>query len=252
MGTAFAAMGRLYRSQHRYGEAENVLKESIGLLKDSLSYRHTLMNTYTSLGMNYIQMKRYGDALKTAAEQEKQIILWEASSVGQHPEAWWQLYTVYANTHRLSGKYDEAEIYLDKLDSISNGAVKSYDERAHILMGRGHYTEALEMVEKAIENNPAATKAQAIRVKMEIQMRMGRVEDALETLDGYMESVDSMHSEEVNTQLDKIRTRYEVDRHIAEKQPEDHAEKPRTRPQSPAMGKRRNGSGNNGHRTCRN
>ncbi|MDR2085596.1 MAG: AraC family transcriptional regulator [Dysgonamonadaceae bacterium] len=219
MGIAFYAMSKIHISQRRFEEREKALKECIALLKDSLTYINALTDAYQDLAHNYLSMKRYDDALLTVRELEEKIIPRYEEAFGEHmPVAWGMVYTIYADAFRLSGRYDEAEKYLNKYDSITNFAFPSYEERADILMGRKRYAEALEMAEKAVQTYSPAMKHQAIALKMEILVRMGQADSAMQAFNKAVAAIDSLHSMEINTRLDEIRTRYEVDKHIAEKQ----------------------------------
>lgn len=57
---------------------------------------------------------------------------------------------------------------------------------------------------------------------MEILARMGRVDEALALLDQFIATNDTIKNVEVNARFDELRTQYEVEKHIAEKERNFH------------------------------
>ena len=220
MGMAFYAMSRIYSDQRMQAQSEESLKECISLLRDSTLYLNVLADAYVDLAINYIAQKRHDDVLRTAAALEKDVIpRYELASKSRQSTAWRSLYTIYTDVYLQSGKFDEAEIYLHKQDSISNGSLPHYREWSLIYMGRKQYVKALEMANKFSETSlTEGSKNFARSHKMEILARMGDVDGSMMMFSEIIASVDSIHNAQVNAKLDEIRTSYEVDRHIAEKQ----------------------------------
>lgn len=103
-------------------EAEKCLRECIELLKDSTSYLHVLSGVYYNLGINLVAQRRYDDALEIAAQTEEINRQYEEASKSSQPGAWSNLWNVYKDAYMQSGEYDKAEIYINKLDSISKGS----------------------------------------------------------------------------------------------------------------------------------
>ena len=60
------------------------------------------------------------------------------------------------------------------------------------------------------------------KIKMEILARMGRIDDAFQLFDEIIATNDSLKNVEVNARFDELRTRYEVEKHIAEKERNFH------------------------------
>ena len=219
MGIAFYSMSQIYRTQRRHDEVEKNLKECIALVRDSTSYLYLLADAYTQLGINYVAMGRYDDALKTAEELSAVIPRYEEASKSRKPSAWGMLYQIEADAYHMLKRWDEAEISLNRMDSIRNGTVPYYGLRAHILMGRGQYDRALEMIDK--EKETVVTfqgREQAMTTKTEILTRMGRADEAMQEFNDLIAALNEEHNEQVSARLDEIRTQYEVDRHIAEKE----------------------------------
>jgi AraC-like DNA-binding protein len=217
IGITSLSMSRIYKSQRRFDKQEETLRECIAAIKDSSNLLNILADAWQGLGFNLIAQKRYDDAIVAAKEMEAMIPRYEAAARRPMPNAWRMVYSIYTDASVMSGRYDEAEIYLNKQDSILNGAIPFYTERAEILTGRKRYAEALEMAEKAVEISFPNLKYQPLTQKAIILAHLGRVDSAVATFKEVLELIDAKHNTEVNTRLDEIRTQYEVEKHIAEK-----------------------------------
>jgi AraC-like DNA-binding protein len=219
MGTALYDMGLVYGSLRRFGEKEKALKECIELLQDSTSYFNILADAYIQLGIAYCAMRRYDDALAVADEIERFIPRHAELIKGTPIASWIMMYDIRMTAYRLSNRWDEAEYNLNKEDSLRGGTVPFYEDRAHILMGRKRFPEALEMIEKALTAATPVTVPQVKGLKMEILMRMGgREDEAIKEFEEIVELIDAEHNKEVSARLDEIRTEYEVDKYIAQKE----------------------------------
>jgi AraC-like DNA-binding protein len=217
MGMAFYAMSRIYGNQRRSAESEKCLREVIVLLQDSAAYLHILANCYTSLGFHLVALERYGEALQIAAESEAVNRRYEEASKSPHANVWWNTWRVYLEAYRQSGEFDKAEIYLNKVDSITHGSSMQYEERTAILKGRKRYREALEMVNKALATDIVSRHITLKGEKLDILIYLCEADSAVLLFREVIADMDVRNNLEINAQLDEIRTQYEVERHIAEK-----------------------------------
>lgn len=215
MGLAFLAMARAYSTQRRFDEQEKCLREAITLLQDSTSYLNNLASIYYNLGVCLIAQQRYEDALEIAIEGEEINRRYEEVSKSKQTSAWLNTYMLYIDLYRQWKQFDKAEAYLNKFDSITDGRVPMYSERAHILYGKGKYPEAIEMINKRLEVAP--NSRQALDMKMYILAAMHHNEEGYQLHRKIVALVDSINNNTFTTQLDELRTQYEVNRHIAEK-----------------------------------
>jgi AraC-like DNA-binding protein/Flp pilus assembly protein TadD len=218
MGMAFFSMASIYRDQSRPTEQEKCLRDAIALLQDDSSMSNLLANCYDRLGTCLVAQKRYDDAIQTADEMEKVIKRYEEVSGASQPSAWFGQHLVYISAYIQSNQFDKAEIYCNKAEQMTNGEAVFYEERATILASRGQYKEALEMADKAIEFAKPTSKLQAMGAKMMIFLKKEGSGDSEQLFDEIITLLLSKHNDEMNAQLDEIRTQYEVDKHIAEKQ----------------------------------
>lgn len=95
---------------------------------------------------------------------------------------------------------------------------------ARILNSRGDYPKALAAIDSAMTFVRESTfdLNQARKIKMDILYRMGRANEAYGLHDKIVAANDSIKDVEVNTRFDELRTRYEVEKHIVEKERNFH------------------------------
>ncbi|GHT34162.1 hypothetical protein AGMMS49574_21140 [Bacteroidia bacterium] len=216
-GVAFYAMGRIYITQRRFADAEQCFRDAIGMWRgDPQNYRR-LIAVHSALAKNLVAQNRMDEALQIACENEKALIQYEEFSRSQQPDLRLSLYIDFRDIYRQSAQYDKAEIYCDKIDSISGGSYPQYEERAQILNSRKRYPEALEMIDRAIATSPARMMNQVRGMKMVILINNGDSKAANELLFEMIASVDSINNLRMGEVVDELRTQYEVDKITIEK-----------------------------------
>lgn len=215
-GTVLFAISKLYANQKRHADAETCLKECIELLKDSTNYWGLQADAYHQLTLNYIALKRYDDALQTATKYEKANRLYDERTQTANPGTWVNLWLSYIDLYRQTERYDLAETYIHKIDSATQNSITLYEERAHIYLGKKEYRKALEMIDREIAFRPG--RLQPKGVKMMTLIEMGDAPNAQILFGEIIAHLDSIRNAQYNARLDEVRTRYEVDKHIAEKQ----------------------------------
>jgi len=218
MGMALSYMSRIYQRQGRFTEQEECLRESIVLMKDSASTLNMLANVYNNLGYCLIAQQRYDEAIRIADESESVVRRIEANSGSPHPDLWLNRYNVYLDAHLQAGRFDEAEIYCNKMDSISNGTLQLYEARATILAARKQFAEALEMIDLALEVSRPTARLQKMGAKMMILVQKYEAPDVEQLFRDIISTIYTQNNEQLNAQLDEIRTQYEVDKIKAEKE----------------------------------
>ena len=216
MGVALHAVARIYTDQRRFSEAEKSLRESIEMMQDETAYLNTLASVYNHLVQNLIAQERYDEALAAARETEAVNRRFEAATKSPQISAWYNLYLTYADIYRQTEQFDKAQIYVDKIDSITKGSVRMYKERGHILYGKKRYREAVEMLDSAIAASPKTLEPKALKLMALTQLKDS--EKAVELFSEVVGELQARHNTEYNAKLDEIRTQYEVDKYIAEKE----------------------------------
>lgn len=217
MGMMMRAFSKIYSSQRRFREAEECIRECIELLKDEKLFLNFLPSAYNNLMTNLIGQERYDEALKLAPETEAVNRRYEEASHAPQPSAWFNLWLTYVDIYRQTEEFDKAQIYVDKIDSITGGRNKMYKARGHILYGKKQYKEALRMLDKAIEEKSNSVSEEE-GLKLMTLIQMGETNQAVQLFYDIVTKLNEQHNAEFNGRLDEIKTQYEVDKYIAEKE----------------------------------
>lgn len=220
MGMAQLALSKIYSSLRRYPEAEKCMRECIDLLQDQTPYLNYLATAYNRLAVTLIGQERYDEALEVARATEQVNRRYEKASHSPQPNVWYNLWLTYTDIYRQTGAFDKAQLYVDKIDSITKGSIRMYKERGHILYGKRRYAEALEMLDSAILLFPRSLEPKALKLMTLAQMR--EPDKAVQLFSEVIGKLEALHNETFNARLDELRTQYEVDKHIAEKERNRH------------------------------
>lgn len=227
MATALYATAITYNLQKRWKEEEQCFRECIGLLWETAGYDNILTQSYAFLCISLRTQGRYDEILQLVPEYEKAIARFEKASGRAQPEARGNLYVALMNTYIDTKEYDKAETYLSKVDNIVNNGISTFElarAKALIAQSQGDYQKALAAIDTAmtaVEESETDLNA-ARKIKMELLARMGRIDEAFGLLDVIIASNDSIQDVEVNARFDELRTRYEVEKHIAGKERNFH------------------------------
>ena len=227
MATALYATGIIYNSQDRWKEEEKCFRECIGLLWEVSGYDNILTQSYAFLCMVLRAQNRYDDLLQLVPEYEKAIARFEKASGRAQPEARGNLYIALMNTYIDIREYDKAEPYLAKIEGLINNDISRFEllrARALILQSHGDYGKALAAIDSAMTRTPESdfNRNSLRRIKMQILARMGRYREADGLLNEIIATNDTLKNVEVNARFDELRTQYEVEKHIAEKERNFH------------------------------
>lgn len=216
MGLAQLALSKIYAAQRRFGEAESCMRECIDRLEGETPYLNYLATAYNNLATNLIGQERYDEAMQVARATEEVNRRYEEASHAPQPNAWYSLWLTCTDICRQTGDYDKAQFYVDRIDSITKGSVRMHKERGHILYGKKRYAEALEMLDSAIVMFPNSLEPKALKLMTLAQMRES--EKAVKLFSDVVGELEARHNESFNARLDEVRTQYEVDKYVAEKE----------------------------------
>ena len=216
-------LGEIYNRQNRIEEMEQCFRECIRLIHDSNSYLNTLTEAYFFLEISLLSQKRYDEVRMLVLEHEEAVRRFDKETNITQIPAWIPLWEVYMMLNLDTGEYNEAERYLRKIESVNDTQILQYkllQAKARILASRKKYGEAIVAIDSVlvIVADDAIEANIAREHKAKILINMGDSDGAIQLYNEYFAMVDSLHKIEVNAQLDEIRTQYEVDGHIAEKQ----------------------------------
>lgn len=216
MGMAQLALARAYKAQRRWDASEAGLRECIELLQHETPYLNYLAMAHNDLTTSLIGQRRYDEAQEVARATEQVNRRYEEASKTPQPSCWYNLWLTCTDICRQTGRYDEAQRYVDRIDSITRGSVRMYKERGHILYGKKRYLEALEMLDRAGEESPSSMEVKGLKLMTLAQLR--QADKAVELFSEVIGDLDRRHNEAFDSRLDQIRTQYEVDKHIAQKE----------------------------------
>ncbi|MCL2511883.1 MAG: AraC family transcriptional regulator [Bacteroidales bacterium] len=235
MLVATFVMADVYLKQYRFPESEEYFRKSIALSEnanyDNVCY--ILVQSYRYLVVTLIMQQRYDEALQALQKTEEEVQRLEEreAAIGYASQVErFYLYSYYVDYYLRVKEYDKAEDYFSRVEKIvqSLGDETLYDDkyhviRAYILEQRGLYAEAYEAAEKAdlfvIERaNSPMDRCEALNIKARLLIRLDRGKEGIVLYDSVQMLINQIRDTEFNAQLDDIRTQYEVDKHIAEKE----------------------------------
>lgn len=227
MATALYATAITYSIQKRWKEEEHCFRECISLLWEVSGYDNILTQSYAFLFSSLRAQAQYDEILQLVPEYEKAIARFEKAAGRMQPEAWGNLYVALMNVYIDTKDYDKAGEYLTKLENIVSNNISQYElarAKALIYQSRGDYRKALAEIDSAaVEVQESDFDLNAVRkIKMEILCRMGRVDEAFVLMDEFIAANDTLKDVEINAKFDELRTQYEVEKHIAEKERNFH------------------------------
>ncbi|MDL2241084.1 helix-turn-helix domain-containing protein, partial [Bacteroidales bacterium OttesenSCG-928-K22] len=223
-GTALFSMAMVYKAQNRNDEFEKCLRQCIDIIQDLDPLLNLLTSAWYNLCQTLMTQERYEEALVAANELEKVNYRYEAKPGVSAQSAWANLWGIYTRLYTKLGDYENAEMYCDKLDNLSNNfahKITVNNARAQIYNAQGKYDEALESINKSLEimGDSYTSEANAARgIKMLILSNLGHAKELYQLAETSAAVHDSIRNTEYANQIDDLRTQYEVDKHIAEKE----------------------------------
>jgi len=235
MVVATFTIANVYTKQHRFPEAENYYKQCIALANndhfDDVCY--ILVQSYRFLSVALMMQQKYDETLQTLqkAEEVVQRLEEREAEIGYASQTErFYLYGYYVEYYLRTKDHKNAEDYFSRMEKIvqSFGNETTYDERyfltrAHILEMRGRYAEAYKAIEKAsilmdeISDSPI-DRCEVLTLKARLLIHLGRGKESIALYDSAQVLMNQIRDIEFNAQFDEIRTQYEVDKHIVEKE----------------------------------
>ena len=227
LAIALYSIANTYNNQSRFGDMEKYLRECIELINTSSCkncYLNIRANSYALLCTSLRNQGRYEEAIKILPEYENAIHNYEETFGIAQPAAWSNFFTVVMHIYLATEQYDKAEYYCDKVENTVGTQIEQYEvlkAKAIILASRKQYSEALSNIDKTrilIGGQNKIELNQVRKIKMEILIKMGEAKEAMLLFEEIIDTKDSIYSLEVNAKFDELRTQYEVDKHITEKE----------------------------------
>ena len=214
--------GIVYMHQDRLVEAEDYYRKSIIIAKELKKKPFDLINVHSELCNMLQATERFDDffPMMKACENLLREIEKENVATNRNYQANWDnLWTLYAYAYNAKGDFDKAEYYCDLLEKNAKSKVllaNITNIRASIFDAHGEYEKALQQIDKAIELDPFYIHTHYRKV--EILSHMEKAPRTWAEVEKTVLLSDSIRNDTFNSQLDELRTQYEVDKHIAEKE----------------------------------
>lgn len=225
ISAAFYSMALVYHKTGRVREAGEYFRKCIEIQQKTDDKTSLLTQSYYYLFEIVSAEKRSDEALQLILDWKKAIKDYETRKKLENPIAWGQVYAAYAQIYFDKNQLFEAEAYCDSSLMIcsdpSNSANISF-LKALILTSKKEYPQALKLLDEAYETFSAYNEwdvtVEIMRAKMQILLRGEDNKEALSLFETILARKDSLSNQEFHAQLDELRTQYEVDTHIAEKE----------------------------------
>ncbi|MDL2222041.1 helix-turn-helix domain-containing protein [Parabacteroides sp. OttesenSCG-928-N08] len=226
---ALYAMAEVYSKQQRVQESEACIRPCITLLEELVktngSHLGMLANARFYLCETLRVQKRYEEMFEEALKLEADSKLLEQQTKSPIPTTWSNLYVIFIEYYCYIRDWDRAAEYCDKLEALNMFAVENkynlLKGRARILSSRQRYEEALQKADEAMEislERNVLDQTEVMMLRGDILASMGKGEEASDLFQAVVTLRDSIRDVDFNGQLDELRTQYEVDKHIVEKQ----------------------------------
>ena len=225
LGAALYTIALVYQKMDRYEEAERFYKETIESQK-KVEMVNIVNDAYYGLCEVLSEQKKQEEALSLMKDWEKAVKKRDEQT-GYHSNiCWYGYYLINTRVYVEMGEFDKAKPYCDlaekQLPDIGNALTNIYYYRSRISEHNKEYGKALEEVEKAyqycMESEELPFSTDILMLKSRILLETGNSKDVYPIFETVIQRKDSIKNIEYNAQLDELRTIYEVDKHIAEKQ----------------------------------
>lgn len=214
-------MGVIYMHQNRLEDAERHYRQSIDIGNTMGKMPFGFLQANFEL-CNMLQATGRLDEFFDTAKQTEILLNKHAEEKPDNSfnTEWMNLWTLYAFAYDFNKDFDKTEFYCNRIDSLSGNDMVSLGNttflRAHIWEARDNLPKALTYIDSAIAIDPTYTYARFTKIRI-----LSSMENAPLTWNETERTVnftDSLRTVSFNKQLDELRTQYEVDKHILEKQ----------------------------------
>jgi len=224
-------IAQMYYMEGRYEESEKyyqeTIKNALELIKEgpaqSANYRLASVG-YNGLTSSLNAQNKLKELLALMPVWKKHTIDFERT-FGYPDPCLIYYYKTCAHNYLLERKYDEAELYCDSLQPMIVPIEQHliWNIRISICEGRNEYDSAIGWIDKDIDwrTNLGYSNYYTVfllKEKARLLSKMGRAAESYSVFEKSVLLNDSLRLLENSAQLDEIRTQYEVDKHIAEKE----------------------------------
>jgi Transcriptional regulator containing an amidase domain and an AraC-type DNA-binding HTH domain len=227
-GLASAAymLGHAYHKMNRYDDAEQYYKQCISIINTNKLMTSIIEDSFDGLCKILLNAEKPDEALQSLKQWEDAIIKLDEYQKQVATLSWYNLYNVYSKAYYMAGDYESALKYIELTRSLGLeneiADANYYYYSAFIFVKNGDYSKALNYLNHAAEAGKIIGDHKfmndILELKAEILCFTGQGEEGSKLYEQVIEYADSIRNADFNGQLDELRTQYEVDIHIAEKE----------------------------------
>jgi len=227
---ATVLMAQMYSREKRYEDAEKYYRETIEialkLIKeepDQIPNYHLASNGYNGLGISLRHQRKIDELIPLTSEWKKRTMAFE-KTFGYPDPYLINYYLCYSQYNLEKEKYDVVELYCDSMERIAEPVNLHYAWalRAEVCEQRNEYDKAIGWTDKTIDHSTNIgqlnSTVRLLNDKALFLSKMGRAEESYLVSKKAFQLNDSIRLLANNAQLDEIRTQYEVDKYVAEKE----------------------------------
>lgn len=235
--TALAVMAEVYSGVDNWSSATEVALEGIQIMSghNRLEDLHLLYNLYMIYAQISLDLLYDAPAEEMLEKMERILAEFESviSRIAQHPNnesermdtLRFNIYSLYSMLYINTGQLKRAEEYITLMEPLAKSIVSKrsvYRRKIWLYEDRENFDQALAVID-TLEQDYLATGGheQSIIYLLDDKINICRKAGYyLMALDAYKQRsllTDSVQRVEMNAQLDEMRIRYEVERHITEK-----------------------------------
>ncbi|MCL2289937.1 MAG: helix-turn-helix domain-containing protein [Bacteroidetes bacterium] len=220
-------IGLVYNRMGRDEEAEKYYKETISLSRNDNTLNHPRRRAYEELCQLLLKKQEYQKAIELVEDLNQ---LYEnyfkenPAYISNKLFAMLIYYRVKAEAYWGLGDLEQSEHYCNLSEEIAPREPRAmsfiYHVRAKISEKRKEYEKSIEELDKALQFYTVSGIApfDVLMYKARVLCIMGRGIEAFPIYEAVMKDKAASFEDMLNSQLDELRTQYEVDKHIAEKE----------------------------------
>jgi AraC-like DNA-binding protein/flagellin-specific chaperone FliS len=229
-GLALHAMTLVYSAQDRADKGEETIRKAIDLFEsaeetiesnDKLDLYSMLETAYSYLCL--LLLEQHAETTPAMISQYE-AFLSRFDAVYKHKTPRVNLWNMYVLYYIQTKEYDKAEKYCDTIENVLATGYSYLDAvvyRLKIYAGKGEYEKALEQADKALtlaDSFDVSWLGEIYSHKMESLAKTGQAGKLLELATNVITRKDSLYRKDIAYQIDELRTKYDLDRHIIEKE----------------------------------
>ena len=237
MAHAVYALAKTYMKQNRFEDAVDYFKECLNLTNklDFNEISNVQVEAGLSIAIVLIVLNKFDEAFHYLQKADYDIKRWEEIEItktGQAKQLFrFELYGYYIKYYLGIRNFEKTEYYYKLLEQTILSFPKEensihnwlYILRAEIFEVTGRYEEGLAFAEKAyrlmlVNENTSMNLIGVMHLRARLLCRLCRAEEGIVLYDSVLLQSKIIRDNEFNAQMDELRTVYEVDKHIAEKE----------------------------------